>query len=117
MGGVESHLYQLAQCLLEKGHVVIIVTHAYGNRVGIRYMANYLKVSKTAFNIVTTCMMWPAKLAFNFVQFDLQHLISDLMMKYTERQSYQLSNKIKIQEFPKTLLQNQSYTSFFVQTG
>lgn len=44
MGGVESHLYQLAQCLLEKGHKVIIVTHAYGNRVGIRYMANYLKV-------------------------------------------------------------------------
>jgi phosphatidylinositol glycan class A protein len=46
MGGVESHLYQLAQCLLEKGHSVVIVTHAYGNRVGIRYMANYLKVTQ-----------------------------------------------------------------------
>ena len=44
MGGVESHLYQLAQCLLEEGHKVIIVTHSYGNRTGIRYMANYLKV-------------------------------------------------------------------------
>lgn len=44
MGGVESHLYQLAQCLLEKGHKVIIVTHFYGNRTGIRYMANALKV-------------------------------------------------------------------------
>ena len=44
MGGVESHLYQLAQCLLEKGHTVVIVTHAYGNRTGIRFMANYLKV-------------------------------------------------------------------------
>jgi hypothetical protein len=44
MGGVESHLYQLAQCLLEEGHAVVIVTHAYGNRIGIRYMANYLKV-------------------------------------------------------------------------
>ncbi len=44
MGGVESHLYQLAQCLIEKGHKVIIVTHFYGNRSGIRYMANYLKV-------------------------------------------------------------------------
>lgn len=44
MGGVESHLYQLAQCLLEKGHAVIIVTHAYGNRTGIRFMANHLKV-------------------------------------------------------------------------
>lgn len=44
MGGVESHLYQLSQCLLEKGHNVIIVTHSYGNRTGIRFMANYLKV-------------------------------------------------------------------------
>ena len=44
MGGVESHLYQLAQCLLEMGHSVIIVTHAYGDRSGIRYMANFLKV-------------------------------------------------------------------------
>lgn len=44
MGGVESHLYQLAQCLLEKGHYVIIVTHAYGDRSGLRYMANFLKV-------------------------------------------------------------------------
>lgn len=44
MGGVESHLYQLAQCLLEMGHKVIIVTHSYGNRTGIRFMANYLKV-------------------------------------------------------------------------
>ena len=44
MGGVESHLYQVAQCLLERGHNVIIVTHAYGGRSGIRYMANLLKV-------------------------------------------------------------------------
>ena len=28
MGGVESHLYQLAQCLLENGHQVVIVTHS-----------------------------------------------------------------------------------------
>ena len=44
MGGVESHLYQLAQCLLEQSHKVIIITHSYGNRTGIRLMANYLKV-------------------------------------------------------------------------
>ena len=36
MGGVESHLYQLAQCLLEKGHQVIIITHSYANRTGVR---------------------------------------------------------------------------------
>lgn len=43
-GGVESHLYQLAQCLIERGHKVILVTHFYGNRIGIRYMTNLLKV-------------------------------------------------------------------------
>ncbi|KAI8144473.1 GlcNAc transferase [Fennellomyces sp. T-0311] len=44
MGGVESHLYHLSQCLIQRGHKVIIVTHAYGNRTGIRYLTNGLKV-------------------------------------------------------------------------
>ncbi|BHF58739.1 hypothetical protein SprV_0100169400 [Sparganum proliferum] len=46
-GGVENHIYQLAQCLLLRGHRVIIVTHAYGGgwqRQGVRYMARGLKV-------------------------------------------------------------------------
>ncbi|KAM9850899.1 phosphatidylinositol N-acetylglucosaminyltransferase subunit A isoform 1-T1 [Aulostomus maculatus] len=44
MGGVESHIYQLSQCLIEKGHKVVIVTHAYGRRKGIRFLTNGLKV-------------------------------------------------------------------------
>ncbi|XP_062516269.1 phosphatidylinositol N-acetylglucosaminyltransferase subunit A-like isoform X2 [Corticium candelabrum] len=44
VGGVESHIYQLSQCLIEQGHKVVVVTHAYGNRTGIRYLTNYLKV-------------------------------------------------------------------------
>uniref|UniRef100_A0A5K3FHZ3 phosphatidylinositol N-acetylglucosaminyltransferase n=1 Tax=Mesocestoides corti TaxID=53468 RepID=A0A5K3FHZ3_MESCO len=47
IGGVESHIYQLAQCLLLRGHRVIIITHAYGDnwqRQGVRYMARGLKV-------------------------------------------------------------------------
>lgn len=44
MGGVESHIYQLSQCLIEKGHKVVIATHSYGNRKGIRYLTNGLKV-------------------------------------------------------------------------
>ncbi|XP_061924974.1 phosphatidylinositol N-acetylglucosaminyltransferase subunit A-like isoform X2 [Entelurus aequoreus] len=35
MGGVESHIYLLAQCLIERGHKVVVVTHAYGCRKGI----------------------------------------------------------------------------------
>lgn len=44
MGGVESHIYQLSECLIERGHKVIVVTHAYGNRTGVRYLTNGLKV-------------------------------------------------------------------------
>lgn len=44
MGGVESHIYQLSQCLIEKGHKVVVVTHAYGRRKGVRYLTNGLKV-------------------------------------------------------------------------
>uniref|UniRef100_T1JLR4 phosphatidylinositol N-acetylglucosaminyltransferase n=1 Tax=Strigamia maritima TaxID=126957 RepID=T1JLR4_STRMM len=43
-GGVESHIFQLSQCLIKKGHKVIVITHAYGNRKGIRYMTRGLKV-------------------------------------------------------------------------
>ncbi|KAI9470682.1 MAG: hypothetical protein EXX96DRAFT_459685, partial [Benjaminiella poitrasii] len=44
MGGVESHLYELSQRLIQRGHKVIIITHAYGNRTGVRYLTNGLKV-------------------------------------------------------------------------
>ncbi|KPP58351.1 phosphatidylinositol N-acetylglucosaminyltransferase subunit A-like [Scleropages formosus] len=61
MGGVESHIYQLSQCLIEKGHKVIVVTHAYGNRKGIRYLSSGLKVYYLPLQVmynqstVTTC--------------------------------------------------------------
>eukprot|EP00455_Lapot_gusevi_P041136 TRINITY_DN4740_c0_g2_i1.p1 TRINITY_DN4740_c0_g2~~TRINITY_DN4740_c0_g2_i1.p1 ORF type:complete len:510 (+),score=77.02 TRINITY_DN4740_c0_g2_i1:68-1597(+) len=45
MGGVEMHQYQLAQCLLRRGHKVILITGTYaGQRQGVRYMTNGLKV-------------------------------------------------------------------------
>lgn len=44
LGGVENHIWSLSQHLLKKGHKVIVITHAYGNRKGVRYMSNYLKV-------------------------------------------------------------------------
>lgn len=45
VGGVESHVYNLSQCLLDTGHHVVVMTHAYGNRTGVRYLTNGLKVS------------------------------------------------------------------------
>ena len=44
VGGVEMHQYQLAQCLMELGHKVIVATKSYNNRQGIRYLPNGLKV-------------------------------------------------------------------------
>jgi len=38
LGGVEQHLWSLSQHLIRLGHKVIIITHAYGNRTGVRYM-------------------------------------------------------------------------------
>ncbi|KAG7212689.1 hypothetical protein KM043_012967 [Ampulex compressa] len=44
MGGVEEHIFNLSQCLLGRGHKVVVLTHSYGDRVGVRYMTNGLKV-------------------------------------------------------------------------
>lgn len=45
MGGVEEHIFNLSQCLLMKGYKVIVLTHSYKDRVGVRYMTNGLKVN------------------------------------------------------------------------
>ncbi len=29
LGGVEMHIFQLAQCLLERGHKVVVLTNMY----------------------------------------------------------------------------------------
>jgi len=44
MGGVEMHIWSLAQHLIRLGHKVIIITHSYANRKGVRYMKENLKV-------------------------------------------------------------------------
>lgn len=43
-GGVEEHIFNLSQCLIKRGHKVIVLTHSYGDRVGIRYLTAGLKV-------------------------------------------------------------------------
>lgn len=44
LGGVENHIYSLSQQLIRLGHKVIIITHAYGDRKGVRYLPGPLKV-------------------------------------------------------------------------
>ena len=43
-GGVEVHLYQLALQMIRKGCKVIMLTHHYDDRQGVKYMGNGLKV-------------------------------------------------------------------------
>lgn len=43
LGGVEMHIYSLAYCLIELKHKVIIITHSYENRHGVRYLNNGIK--------------------------------------------------------------------------
>lgn len=59
LGGVEFHMYHLAQKLINKGHNVIIITHSYGERVNIRYIANGLKVYYIPLLIVTRETSFP----------------------------------------------------------
>ncbi|CAL8119039.1 unnamed protein product [Orchesella dallaii] len=44
VGGIEEHIYNLSQCLIERGHKIVVVTHTYGDRKGVRWMTNGLKV-------------------------------------------------------------------------
>uniref|UniRef100_T1HF81 phosphatidylinositol N-acetylglucosaminyltransferase n=1 Tax=Rhodnius prolixus TaxID=13249 RepID=T1HF81_RHOPR len=44
IGGVEEHIFNLSQCLLSVGYKVIVITHSYGDRVGVRWLTEGLKV-------------------------------------------------------------------------
>ena len=35
LGGVENHIYSLAQLLIRHGHKVIVITHAYSCPIGV----------------------------------------------------------------------------------
>ena len=62
-GGVESHLYQLSQCLIARGHKVVVLTHAYNTRHGVRYLSNGLKVYYLPFPPVYQASAFPSVFA------------------------------------------------------
>lgn len=51
-GGVEFHVHHLSQKLIDLGHSVVIITHNYGSRNGVRTLANGLKVYYCPFLVV-----------------------------------------------------------------
>ncbi len=44
LGGVEMHVWSIAQQLLLQNHYVCVITRAYNDRVGVRIMTNSLRV-------------------------------------------------------------------------
>lgn len=63
-GGVESHIYQLSTRLIDRGHKVIIITHAYGDRCGVRYLTNGLKVYYVPYMVVFREATFPSVFSF-----------------------------------------------------
>lgn len=64
LGGVEMHIWSLSQCLLQRGHKVIILTHAYDKRQGIRYMTNGLKIYYLPLNVIFDQVILPTLCSF-----------------------------------------------------
>ncbi|KAJ3204602.1 hypothetical protein HDU67_009406, partial [Dinochytrium kinnereticum] len=64
VGGVESHLYFLSLELMRRGHKVIIVTHAYGDRVGVRYLTSGVKVYYVPLGLVYDQVSLPTLYCF-----------------------------------------------------
>ncbi|KAI1841984.1 hypothetical protein JX265_003032 [Neoarthrinium moseri] len=63
-GGVESHIYQVASKLIDRGHKVVVVTHAYDDRKGIRYLTNGIKVYHVPFAIIYRSASFPTVFSF-----------------------------------------------------
>ena len=59
LGGVENAIYQLSSYLQRLGHNVIILTHFYKNRNGIRYMSNGIKVYYSPFIATKVNIIYP----------------------------------------------------------
>jgi phosphatidylinositol N-acetylglucosaminyltransferase subunit A len=64
MGGVEMHIWCLSQCLIGLGHKVIVVTHSYNERKGIRYMTNGLKVYYLPLTVFYDQVTFPTLFSF-----------------------------------------------------
>ncbi|KAJ4857580.1 PIGA (GPI anchor biosynthesis) domain-containing protein [Trichoderma breve] len=63
-GGVESHIYQLSSKLIDRGHKVIIITHAHDDRKGVRYLNNGLKVYHVPFLVIYRQATFPTVFSF-----------------------------------------------------
>jgi len=67
LGGVEMHMYNVAQCLMKKGHKVIVITSVYQERIGVRYLSNGLKVYHLPLNVMASQTTYPELLMSHMI--------------------------------------------------
>lgn len=63
-GGVESHIYQVSSKLIDRGHKVVIITHEYPDRKGVRYLTNGLKVYYVPYFVIYRSTTFPTVFSF-----------------------------------------------------
>lgn len=63
-GGIESHIYQLSTKLIDRGHKVVVITHAYEGRTGVHYLTNGLKVYHVPFLVIYREATMPTVFSF-----------------------------------------------------
>ncbi|KAH3665943.1 hypothetical protein OGAPHI_004132 [Ogataea philodendri] len=63
-GGMELHIYHLSQKLIARGHSVVVITHAYGDRTGVRVLTNGLKVYYVPFLVIYRQTTFPTVFSF-----------------------------------------------------
>lgn len=61
---MELHIHQIAQQLIQLGHSVIVITHAYGRRSGVRILTNGLKVYYVPYYVVYRESTYPTVFCF-----------------------------------------------------
>ncbi|SBT33002.1 phosphatidylinositol N-acetylglucosaminyltransferase subunit A, putative [Plasmodium ovale wallikeri] len=59
LGGIETHIFELSKQLIRKGFKVIVVTHCYNNRHGVRWMGNGIKVYYLPFETYMDVVTFP----------------------------------------------------------
>ncbi|KAH7071651.1 phosphatidylinositol:UDP-GlcNAc transferase PIG-A [Paraphoma chrysanthemicola] len=57
-------MYQLSSKLIDRGHKVIVITHAYAGRTGVRYLTNGIKVYYVPFLIIYRETTFPTVFSF-----------------------------------------------------
>ena len=76
-GGVETHCYNLCQCLISRGHKVVFISNLFnGDRAGVRTYANGMKY----YHVPIAPVLGGSLIGF-FVWWQLYPIIREIIIK------------------------------------